>query len=361
MRATVAALGLAIIVGLVKLLHPRKKETVEPCVEELGIAKGIIEKSERAYSNLVLLGDKELLISPTEKSFIMFSREGRSWISLGDPVGPKEEAEEMIWEFHDECEREGYKPVFYHVGREYLEYYVDLGLTLFKLGEEARIPLADFDPKYNLESSVESAYKEFKNASYQWEVLSPKSVKELLPALKTISDANIQSQKRRERGFAVGYFDQQYLSNFPTAVVKKDGNIVAFSNLLQGANNYEMATDLLRYHPEISDGIINFMLVEAMLWGRQQGYRWFNLGMAPLSGMDEHDFSPGWNKFADFVYTYGENFYGFKTVRAYKSRFNPVWEPKFLVCPGGWTLPGVLSNLTNIISGEFTNIIANKE
>jgi len=357
MRATVAALGFAIIVGLVKLLRPKGKETDEPAEGELDVARNILEGSKKSISNLVLLGDKELLVNQSKSSFIMFTREGNNWVALGDPVGPQSDAEEMIWDFRDECTDEGCRPVFYHVGNKYLEYYVDLGLTLFKLGEEARVPLEEFIPKPDVNHTLWDRYKKLRNEGYEWEILPKEALPDYLPELKAISEANIQDQNRKERGFSVGYFDEEYLQNFPVAVVKKDGEYLAFSNLLLGADKYELATDLLRYRPSAPDGIITFMLIETMLWGKKQGYDWFNMGMAPLSGMEEHDFSPGWNRLADFVFTYGENFYGFKTVRAYKTQFNPVWEPKFLVCPGGWALPSVLSNLTNIVSGGFSNLV----
>jgi phosphatidylglycerol lysyltransferase len=358
LRATVAALGLAIIVGLVKLLRPKHKETVEPGEKELMIAKNIIRDSNDAKSNLVLLGDKELMINESQSSFIMFTREGSSWVALGDPVGLQSEAEEMVWEFQDECTREGYSPVFYNVGADNLEFYVDLGLTLFKLGEEARIPLSNFNPQQTVDEKVWSSYEELEEQGYSWEILTPESMGVYLPELKAISQASINAQNQKERGFSVGYFDEDYLSNFPIGVVKKDTQLLGFTNILRSAGKYELATDLLRYRPAAPKGIINYMLIHCMLWGQQEGYEWLNLGIAPFSGMDEHDFSPGWNKLADFVYTYGENFYGFKTVRAYKSQFNPVWEPRFLVCPGGWTLPRVLSNITNVVSGGFSNLVS---
>ncbi|MGM0546578.1 MAG: bifunctional lysylphosphatidylglycerol flippase/synthetase MprF [Bacteroidota bacterium] len=360
MRAMVAALGFAIIVGLIKLLRPKKKETVEPGEQELLIAKEIVGQCKNGQSNLVLLGDKELMINDTRSSFIMFNREGYNWVTLGDPVGPQEEAEELIWQFHDECTYEGYSPVFYKVGEKYLDYYVDLGLTLFKLGEEARIPLSDFNPENKIEDTIWEGYKILDQQQYSWELVPPERMGSYLSELKSISKSSLDAQDKKERGFSVGYFDEAYLSNFPIAVIKKGGELVAFANIMQGANKYELTTDLLRYRPEAPAGIIDFMLINTMLWGKEQGYEWFSLGMAPLSGMDEHDFSPGWNRLAGFVYTYGENIYGFKTVRKYKNQFNPQWEPKFLVCPGGWTLPRVLSNLTNVVSGGFSSIVNNK-
>lgn len=357
LRATVAAMGFAVIFGLIKLLRPKSKKVSEPGDKDLNYAKHILNKSKDALSNLILLRDKELLFNEARSSFIMYLKEGRSCLALGDPVGEEADAEEMIWEFYDECSDDDLWPVFYKVGSKYLEYYVDLGLTLFKMGEEARVPLTDFEPNNNLDDRVRSNYEEIKAAGYHWEILPQDQLSEYMPELKAISDASINSRNREERGFSVGYFDENYLDNFPIAVIKKDQQLVAFSNLMESAGNYELTTDLLRFRPEVSDKIIDFMLVETIIWGKRQQFEWFNLGMAPFSGMNEDDFSPKWNKLADFIYTYGENFYGFKTVRTYKEQFQPVWEPKFLVCPGGWMLPRVLSNLTNVVSGGFSNLV----
>lgn len=360
MRAMVAVLGFAVIVGLLKLIRPKQKETKEPDEKELLIAKGISSGSPSSLSNLVLLGNKELIINESNSSFIMFAREGQNWVTFGDPVGPADEAEELIWEFYEECSNQGYGPMFYQVGERYLEQYLDLGLTLYKLGEQARIGLPGFDPEKSIHNKVWSGYQELEQQDYSFEIIPQESVASYLPELKAISDASLISRNKKERGFSVGYFDKGYLSQFPIAVVRKGDNLLAFANILEGADKYELTTDLLRYRPEAPAGIIDYMLIHTMLWGKQEGFEWFNLGMAPLSGMDEHDFSPGWNKLADFVYTYGENIYGFKKVRRYKSQFNPTWEPKFLVGPGGWSMPRALSNLTNIVSGGFSSIMSEK-
>jgi hypothetical protein len=35
--------------------------------------------------------------------------------------------------------------------------------------------------------------------------------------------------------------------------------------------------------------------------GREQGYEWFNLGMAPLAGLEQHPLAPAWHRLADEV------------------------------------------------------------
>ena len=66
-----------------------------------------------------------------------------------------------------------------------------------------------------------------------------------------------------------------------------------------------------------------------------QGYRWFNLGMAPLSGLEAHPLAPAWHRVGNFIFRHGEHFYNFEGLRRYKAKFDPAWEPRYLVARGG--------------------------
>jgi phosphatidylglycerol lysyltransferase len=87
-----------------------------------------------------------------------------------------------------------------------------------------------------------------------------------------------------------------------------------------------------------------------MLEGKARGFRWFNLGMAPLSGLSDHPLAPSWHKIAGGIARASERLYGFGGLRAYKEKFNPVWEARYLAYPGGWTLPQILLDTTALIS-----------
>lgn len=94
-----------------------------------------------------------------------------------------------------------------------------------------------------------------------------------------------------------------------------------------------------------------------MLWGRDQGYDWFNLGMAPLSGMESSESAPLWHKLGHWVAHHGEHFYNFEGLRRYKEKFDPVWSPKYLICPGGLALPRILADVGGLVSGGLKGIL----
>ena len=98
------------------------------------------------------------------------------------------------------------------------------------------------------------------------------------------------------------------------------------------------------------------LLVHVLQWGHDQGYRRFSLGMAPLSGLEASPVSSMWSRVGRFIYQHGEKIYGFQGLRAYKEKFGPLWEPRYLAYPGGLRLPRILADVSALIAGGYRNI-----
>ena len=96
---------------------------------------------------------------------------------------------------------------------------------------------------------------------------------------------------------------------------------------------------------------MDYLFIELMLWGQREGYRWFNLGMAPLAGLESHPLAPAWHRVGNFVFRHGEHFHNFEGLRRYKAKFDPVWEPRYLVARGGIALPRVVVDISVLIAG----------
>src|SRR4029079_12822750 len=117
-------------------MRPAPPEPDFPDAEELSRAAAIVAASPRTYAYLALLGDKQLFFNAAGTAFVMFGVERRSWVSMGDPVGPGRERPSLVWKFREMVDRHGGWTCFYQVSERSLHLYVDLGLALVKLGEE---------------------------------------------------------------------------------------------------------------------------------------------------------------------------------------------------------------------------------
>jgi phosphatidylglycerol lysyltransferase len=351
LRAMVGTSSLLLLFALVKLLRPLRHMPGQPQAAEMEQAKSIIATSTDTVANLALLGDKSLLFSDSGDAFVMYAVEGRSWVALGDPVGPRDEQQELVWRFRDLCERAEGWPVFYEIGADTLYLYLDLGLTLIKLGEEAKVPLQDFSLSGKARSGLRYSYRKAEKEGCSFAIIDTPEVAGLLSEFKQISDAWLEGKSTGEKGFSLGYFQPDYLQANPVAVVRQGERIVAFANIWPGYAKEEVSVDLMRFLPEAPPATMDYLFISLALWGKEQGYQWFNLGMAPLSGLENRPYAPLWHRVGALVYQHGEHFYNFQGLRAYKGKFDPVWEPRYLASPGGLALPRILTNIATLISG----------
>ena len=353
---TVVVLGAAYV--LLNLLRPARPEPAVAGPAELARARALIEQSDQTLANAALTGDKRLLFSDAGDAFLMYQTARRSWVALGDPVGSPQGAEELVWRLREMSDHHGADTVFYQASRGCLGLYVDLGLAPLKIGEEARVPLVDFSLEGGARADLRQAHRRAQRDGASFEVVPADRVAEILPLLQPISDAWLASKSTAEKRFSVGAFSPQYLQQFPLALVRAGGAPVAFANLWTTATRAELSVDLMRFDPRAPRSAMDYLFVELMLWGQREGYRWFNLGMAPLAGLERHPLAPAWHRVGNFVFRHGEHFYNFEGLRRYKAKFEPVWEPRYLVARGGIALPRVLVDISVLIAGGMKELFA---
>jgi phosphatidylglycerol lysyltransferase len=352
LRASLVAVLLLAFIASWRLLTPARLPSPRPSATDIERALPIIGASSESNARLALLGDKALLFSESGNGFLMYAVSRRSWIAMGDPVGPPDEREELVWRFRELADGAGAWSVFYQVSAEHVPVYIDAGLALSKLGEEARVPLDRFSLEGGARAELRQAHRRAGRDGLSFRVVPPETTSALLPALRIVSDDWLRSKSATEKGFSLGRFSEPYLKNFPIALVEHRGEPVAFANLWPTDSHEELSVDLMRHTVSAPRGVMDFLFIELMLWGRREGYRWFNLGMAPLAGLEQHRLAPAWHKVGRFIYRHGEEFYNFAGLRHYKEKFLPEWRPRYLAAPGRLALPSVLLDVTTLISGR---------
>jgi phosphatidylglycerol lysyltransferase len=357
LRAGVLVIVLAGAFATWRLMRAAPPDLPLPDPAMVDRARVSIQKSEETNANLALLGDKKLLFADNDAGFVMFQPVGKSWVAMGDPVASPAVREQLVWEFRDACDRFAAWPVFYQVSADNLPLYIDAGLSLSKLGEEARVELTTFGLEGPKRAELRQAHRRALRDGASFAMLSPAQVREQLPVLRRISNEWLEAKNIAEKGFSLGRFEDEYLANFSCGVVYVKEQIVAFTNLWTTGSSNEVSIDLMRHANSASSNLMDYLFIEIMMWGRQAGYHWFNLGMAPLSGMQDREFAPVWNRMGAFLYRHGEHFYNFAGLRRYKQKFNPEWRPRYLACPGGLALPRVLMDVTTLIAGGTRKVL----
>lgn len=352
-----ASIALAAFAAL-RLLRPAPTDEPLPDAAALDRIQPLVAAAPSAEAHLALLGDKRVLLHEGGRGFLMYGIEGRTWIAMGDPIGPPEVRRELAWQFRELADAHGARASFYEVAASELPVYLDLGLVLRKLGEEARVPLATFSLEGPRHAKLRHARNRMQREGCHFEVLPAEAVPPLLDEIEAISAQWLAHKSTREKRFSLGCFDRAYLARMPLAVVRRDARIVAFSNLWLGGGRDEMSIDLMRYGQDAPPAVMDALFAELMLWGRAQGFAWFSLGMAPLSGFEHHRLAPLWNRFGALLFRYGEHFYNFQGLRDFKEKFDPVWEPRYLAAPNSFAVPLVLTRVASLVNGGVTGTVA---
>lgn len=358
--AAVVALLTLIVAGRSLLSAPGAWSHGPATPADVQRALAVLEAADRAPPEawLALLADKALLFSPSGDSFIAYRVRGRRWIAMGEPAGRLAERRELLWALAGLADSYGGAAVFYSVGEALLADLATLGLAVRKVGETAVVDLSAFTLEGKARQNLRTAISRAERECATFEMLPPGSVSLLAGELKTVSDAWLAHHHGAEKTFSLGRFDLAYLDRTPLAVVRQGGRVVAFANLLPGAGERaNVAVDLMRHTPDAPPGVMDYLFVSAIQWAREAGYAGFDLGMAPLSGLEDRRLAPVFARVGALVFEEGGALYGFQGLRAFKAKFTPDWRPRFIAAPVSIPLAFALLDVALLSSGGWWGML----
>jgi len=358
LRAGLLAAAVMMFFLVYLALRPARSKGEEPSSQVLANATAVIKTCSDPEANLALTGDKTLFFSDAGDAFIMYAVQGKSWVALGDPVGPKTSVRELAWAFFDAAYAATARPVFYEVSQQYLSLWVEMGLTLHKIGEEAVVHLPEFSLAGGRFKNIRATYNRALRTGQILEVLQPPHSDALISDLKRVSDAWLGLKNTREKRFSVGRFDDEYLQRFPIAVIRVQDQIVAFANMLEAPQEKAVTVDLMRYLPDSGSGMMEFLFTSLILHYRDAGYATFSLGMAPLAGLTAKHGARLWTRFGALLFRHGGAFYNFEGLRGFKQKFAPDWQPRFVAVPGSLPPLPALKDVAILIAGSPRGLIS---
>jgi phosphatidylglycerol lysyltransferase len=315
-------------------------------------AKAIAERwAHTPLATIALLPDKRYFFTESG-SFVAFRIANRVALALGDPIGPASDVTAAIRAFSDECRRNDWVPAFYQTQPDYLDAYHAAGMSASKIGHDAVVDVRSFSLSGRRFRVERNLMNRLSNEGYVTRHRPAPQTALVLPELRDVSDAWLAAEGGSEMSFSLGWFDDEYVSGSAVLTVEgPEGQIEAFANVITLPATGEASIDLMRYRPSAPDGVMDFLFIRLIEWARENGFTQFNLGFSALSGVGESQ-DPAVERALRLVYEYGNRFYSFKGLYAFKQKFRPEWRPRYLTYPDASTLPGVLTALVRANGGE---------
>lgn len=356
LRAGVVVGLLVLLAVLGTLFSPPRRAERRDTREDMEKVAEILAGDPLAPANapIQLLGDKEFFFSDSGQSVIGFRQRGPRWIALGPPLGCQAERGELMWRFLEVADRFGASAVFYSAPQRLLPDLAALGLVIRQVGEEAVVKTETFTISGKGKQNLRTACNKATALGIVFEVLPPGSASGLHSELKPISDAWLEEHAGEEKAFSMGRYDLEFLDRSPLALVRLEGKIIAFANILVGGQ--AVLIDLMRFVEPSPHGIMDYLFVQVIEWAKSQGYPEVSLGVAPLSGLQNRRLAPMFARLGALVYAEANAFYSFGGLHAYKSKFGPEWRPIYLAARPGTPLELALLDVALLTGGGWRGV-----
>lgn len=290
------------------------------------------------YSSLVHMHDKQIFLYK-EEAALLFRAVGRNMLVLGDPIGRPDLISDMLIAFAEYAHQYKMTVAYYQVTPKYLDEFCNMGYLTIKIGESAHVPLEAFSFEGKANRNFRKIRNAMENEGLTFEICPPPHAETFYEELKGVSDDWLG--KRHEMAYSLGAFKTSYLATAPIAILRKNEHIVAFANILP-INKEMISIDMMRHRKDAPDNAMQMLFLQLFQWAKEEGYAAFDLGMAPLTNVGNQTFSRSRDQLVRLVYEYGNRIYGFKGLRAYKEKFRPRWENRYIIYPDGTALPQIL-------------------
>lgn len=320
-RSLRICIGMLITIAIVIISEFWKRYRYKQSSIDLGNIKKISYDSRYVYSNYAF--ENRNLFDMNTGSFIMYSHINNNAIVFGDPVGDNKSARELIWDFKEMTDLKNINPVFVYLGYKNLKTYDDIGLEIASFGVDANVSLENFSPDSESLSDIKILSQDLYEKGYVFEIVNKE---EFIRNKKYIGFIDYQWEKDFGN-LKNKMFDVSLNGADKYIIVKKDNFISAYAYLLLSQNKYEVFVSNLRYSVDCDENIFKYILFNAVKWAKENGYKWFNLGLTPTNEtIIDEDFT----KKAK-IFVFAEHFkYDMNALLEFKTKFNPVWKKKYV-------------------------------
>lgn len=274
-------------------------------------------------------------------------------VGLCDPVAAREEDRSaLLAEFADQVHAQGMVPCLFTVSAEAARHARSRGWHALQVAEEAVIELADLDFVGKAWQDVRTGLNQASKRNIRFS-LGPLGAmpRGLQMQVKAISSEWVEDMGLPEMGFTLGGVDEALDPAVRVGLaVDADATVHGVTSWMPihdvgGGEPVGWTLDVMRRLPGGFRYSMEFLIASACLTFRDEGCTAVSLSGAPLARSRQsggEDLDRGTlDLFLDRLGATLEPYYGFRSLHAFKSKFQPVHDPLYLVFPDEAALPRI--------------------
>ncbi len=329
---TIGLLALAPVAEQIGLHHHEARNRVRPmCNRDDG----------DTLDPFALRQDKSYVFSADGSAALAYRYLNGIGLASADPLGNPEAYPEVIAAFIERCDAHGWRPASIGVRHDRLQLWQDAGLRAHYLGDEAILDVESFTLEGRAMRPVRQAANRTKNHGITTEIFREGELTpDLRAALRAIAERHRNGEP--ERGFSMA-LDGLLSGRDPQCLVivarDPDGTAIAFQRYVPCKNGRGLSIDAMRRDPVGPNGVNERMIVDVVLWARDQHIGEVSLNFAVFKGLIEEGADLRFVKAAEAWLVRRLNpYFQIESLLTFSAKFGPRWVPRYLVYRSGGDL-----------------------
>lgn len=331
-------------------------------------ARGLLQASTgSALSWMTTWRGNTYWFSPDGTSYVAYRVISGVALTTGDPVGPPERLHDCVVDFAEFAAGNGWIPCFYSVTPRVRDITDGIGWGGIQVGEETILDLENLAFTGKRFQDVRTALNRAKKAGVHAEWISfPGAPLAITDQITAISEEWVADKGMPEMGFTLGGLEEVDDPAVRCLIaVDEHRTVHGITSWMPVYENGEIVGWTLDFMRRRSEGFrptMEFLIASAAILLQEEGVRFLSLSGAPLAKIDdgraakggskdgpapdgvskdEMTFSALLDRLLDVLGKTLEPVYGFRSLLAFKSKFQPRYEPMHMTFADPAALPSI--------------------
>jgi len=281
--------------------------------------------------------DTHYVLSSDRRAFAGYRIEGKVMLLSGDPVGERSSLPLLLRETCAFAERHGLRLGAVGVGSETLPLFRQAGLRSLYIGDEAIVDTARFSLQGRAIRKVRQSVSRLEAAGYGIEArelarLDP----ETRAQLDAVSARWLGSAPERGFSMAMDSLEADYQPDSVVVLAREEtGAVRGFLHFVPSYGRPAMSLSFMRRDRDTPNGLTEYLVAKAIELMRERGIEQLSLNFAAFARLIRAQ------RGAARALSLADRFFQVERLYRFNAKFDPRWEPRYLVFEGALGLPRV--------------------
>ncbi|MFE3500343.1 rhomboid family intramembrane serine protease [Kitasatospora sp. NPDC059160] len=267
-------------------------------------------------------------------------------LTTGDPFGAPEARARAVAGFARYCDARGWTPCFYSVCAETRAAAAQLGWRSVQVAEDTVVPLPELaftGRKWqDIRTALNKAGKQGITAEWWTYQEAPLALRD---QIRAISEEWVSEKGLPEMGFTLGGLEELDDPDVRVLIAVDQDRVVhgltSWMPVHEDGVPVGWTLDFMRRRSDGFRGVNEFLIASAALGFKGEGARFLSLSGAPLARARQDEEPAGLQRMLDWMGRVLEPVYGFRSLLAFKAKFQPEYRPMYMAYPDPAALPGI--------------------